>query len=447
MFLGKSGCILLALLATASVLPALQQPVMEEDVDRATVPDFRGKTLQQVKAEEALARQHKLPFFARIVPDSPDDGVVVSQVPEAKSRMLPDLTLVLTLRVPPAPTIKVPSLLGLTWPVAVETLDKNDLQVGSVQGQKANESIVTGQFPMAGEPATPRQLVNLTLSTPQPMARVPSLLGLTWPAAVQILNDNDLQVGSVDGQRSNQSIVTGQSPMAGQPARPRQQISLTLSTPPSPTMRVPSVLGMTEQDATRILNQSGLQVGDVEGPETSKSFVATQFPGVGAVVAPGAAVNITLEAQTVPPVQTQSGDTGQPSDDQTDSTGQASTTSQTSQGSQTEPPVIPGTHSNSSTSGNVTPAQGSNMSWRNKVLMWLLIGAAAGTIVTVVVSRVIQPKLHGPSPAEYYVKASRAASTTTIAHSPNIRFTVGVRHDVGKARLLIKSEPVIRRKE
>jgi hypothetical protein len=81
MFLRKSSFVLMIPLLWMSTL--LAQPKQMSVMVRSQtvpVPDFRGKTLQQVQAEAVIPGTAK-PLFLGIDPQGPAGGVVASQTP------------------------------------------------------------------------------------------------------------------------------------------------------------------------------------------------------------------------------------------------------------------------------------------------------------------------------------------------------------------------------
>jgi len=170
-----------------------QQPRSEEMIlarpRPVRVPDFTGKTLQQVRAE-AVVTGTAQPLFVSISPQGPENGVVVTQAPKARTPVVPGLTrLFLTMETPKlsafqafvhqiaspeAKTARVPQLQGDTRNVASSSLEAARLKA-SFTGD--TEGTVVQQYPAAGAPAPLGSTVIVTLAIPQVV--VPSLYGMT----------------------------------------------------------------------------------------------------------------------------------------------------------------------------------------------------------------------------------------------------------------------------
>src|SRR4051794_23158020 len=93
------SALLVISLGRASMLDA-QSTYSMSRLPTIAVPDFKGKTLQQVQAA-AIVPGTTRPMFLGIDSQGPDGGVVVSQTPAANTQVLPGRTrLQLTLDTP-----------------------------------------------------------------------------------------------------------------------------------------------------------------------------------------------------------------------------------------------------------------------------------------------------------------------------------------------------------
>jgi beta-lactam-binding protein with PASTA domain len=348
---------LLVVLSALLVIPTLhaQGTYSMSRLPTMAVPDFKGKTLQQVQTAAVVPGTTKSMFLG-IDSQGPADGVVVSQTPAPNTQVLPGRTrLQLTLDTPkPSPwetllqqivaqqqkAARVPDLNGDTREVANRLLDAARLRgrfTGDVGG------VVTQQSPPAGNSVRPGSTVVVTLALPQVV--VPSLYGLSLAAATEKLQAGSLQRGSTFGASSGSARVTSQSLPAGAYVPPGTAVDVTLTAPPPlppprpppvpapapppvqppapapapapvippapqpvvppeqpkappvPAVFVPDLLKMKSRDATAALTNVGLKTGLVKGPATG--FVSGQSPTAGSSVDAGTAVDFVLALPTV----------------------------------------------------------------------------------------------------------------------------------------------------
>jgi membrane peptidoglycan carboxypeptidase len=133
---------------------------------------------------------------------------------------------------------------------------------------------------------------------PPKLSRVPDVVGLTEDEARQVL----LEAGFttlVEKVNSNQpkGTVADQSPKGGSSAPGGSSITIFVSTGEQGKVRVPGVIGYTEEQATQILFDQGLAVSVYYQVVQDKSYdgrVLGQNPEAGARVEPGSTVTIVV---------------------------------------------------------------------------------------------------------------------------------------------------------
>jgi beta-lactam-binding protein with PASTA domain len=118
---------------------------------------------------------------------------------------------------------------------------------------------------------------------------VPSVIGMALPEATKTLAGADLVVGTTSGT----GVVTEQTPGPGVDVDPGSAVDLVLAPIPPVTVEVPSVVGLTEDEAEAVLVDAGLALGQVVG-DTGKVF--EQSPAAGVDVEKGRLVDIVLVA-------------------------------------------------------------------------------------------------------------------------------------------------------
>jgi beta-lactam-binding protein with PASTA domain/predicted Ser/Thr protein kinase len=128
---------------------------------------------------------------------------------------------------------------------------------------------------------------------------VPRVVRVQLTVARRVLNNNGFQVG-VSYERSKQpsGIVLGQQPLAGAEADKGSLVSLTVSRGPSNVL-VPSVQGLSQAAATKLIQRNGLKVTHVvtQSSTSFKSGEATGTnPGAAKSVPPGTGVTLLVSS-------------------------------------------------------------------------------------------------------------------------------------------------------
>ena len=320
MFRRRTCFVLMIVLSWTSSFQA-QQPQMKAMVlarpRPVPVPDFTGKTLDQVRSQAVLPGSGQQ-LFASIRSEGPENGVVAAQAPSAGTPVVPGSSrLFLTmaapkltplqaflhqLAAPQARTTRVPKLLGATRDRA-----SRDLEVAHLRASFAGDAggVVVQQYPQDNTEVPWGSSVTVTLAIPEVI--VPSLYGLTLEQASAKLKENSLQTGNVEGENSPGSTVSSQYPPAGTQKPPGTEVAVTMTAPLPPEQQspqevplpiyVPNLAKMSLGDADATLTKVGLRTGDVKGSKAG--FVSDQQPTAGTAVEAGIAVDLTLSLPTV----------------------------------------------------------------------------------------------------------------------------------------------------
>ncbi len=165
--------------------------------------------------------------------------------------------------------LNVPNLNGLTKEEAVAQIEKtNFFEVGEIKEEFSphiEPGRVISQDPKAGSRGTKGTKINLTVSKgekPIEQVEVPDLKGMTPDAARQELVRLGLVAGAADGVNSDdvaKGLVADQSPKAGQKVEKGSTVNLQISLGPD-LVDVPSVVGMSQSNATGALKNAGFGV-------------------------------------------------------------------------------------------------------------------------------------------------------------------------------------------
>ena len=140
--------------------------------------------------------------------------------------------------------------------------------------------------------------VKLDVSAGQRQLQVPAVVGLTQALAQDAIEKTGLEVGDVTERESQaaRGAVLEANPAAGTPVSPSTRVDLVISSGP-PAVNAPDVVGQSYSAARAMLEQVGLQLGDVTTDSLATGIsqtVISQTPAAGARVAPGTRVSLSI---------------------------------------------------------------------------------------------------------------------------------------------------------
>ncbi len=195
----------------------------------------------------------------------------------------------------------VPRLIGLTQERAEQTIVSAGLQVGAVAVEphpRSERGTVVWQDPPEGIAVPQGQGVALIVSGGPQRIPVPDLSGYDVSLAKQLVIAAGLAVGGVESTQAPVAagVVVNSRPPAGTTLLPETEITLVVSVG-APTITVPDLTGLTQEEADSVLQRAGLALGtamrrtsDTRQPGT----VIEQTPAPGTLSAPGTTVNVTV---------------------------------------------------------------------------------------------------------------------------------------------------------
>lgn len=202
---------------------------------------------------------------------------------------------------PPTPAfITVPDVIGETYPQpAGDTLQSAGFVVNLISRSSDKPyGTVIDENPAGGSQGHQGDTVTLTVSTGPAPVTVPDVTGDTRAAAVRTLQQAGFAVTTT--QEPSDSVpagnVTRTDPTAGTRAAKGSTVTVYVSSGPS-KVAVPSVVGMTEADATSTLEAKGFTVNSQTVLVTNPSEdgrVQSQSPVAGTMAAKGSTVTINV---------------------------------------------------------------------------------------------------------------------------------------------------------
>ena len=201
----------------------------------------------------------------------------------------------------PGSKVVVPSIVGATQEEALGALSPLGLTL-VISEKRFDEEISEGQIiesdPAGGGKVDAGGQVNAILSKGAERYLIPSLVGLTPEAAVNLLAKSPIKVGDLTEVFSDQAprgFVISSSPAAGKKVKRDAVINLLISKGIE-TIDVTSYVGKSADQAINELTEGGFDVETVN--EFSESVLAgaviTQVPSGGAPLAKGAKITLTV---------------------------------------------------------------------------------------------------------------------------------------------------------
>ena len=143
--------------------------------------------------------------------------------------------------------------------------------------------------------ALPDPIVALTLST-----AVPDLTGLSLDAATKVLTQHGLGIRPDPLEATGDWLVLRQRPLPGFQARMTGRLS-SVVVGLEPTVRVPDVTGLTEDQARTAVEAAGLVYTlDLAGAGDPPGRAVGQGPAAGTPVRPGSPVRVRVERVAAP---------------------------------------------------------------------------------------------------------------------------------------------------
>lgn len=196
----------------------------------------------------------------------------------------------------------VPNVVGISWVDAERQLQ----QVGFVPERAesrfhsaAPKGTVLEQQPEAGSNAGTGMRIALVVSAGPKLATVPGVIGMSREQALTALEAAGFDASDVSERASNEprGAVIDSRPRPGTQTPITSPVSLVISAGPT-TIVIPDVVGRPLSDATQLLRQVGLTVGEVRAPGGAtpepSAIVQSQSPAAGREVNAGTRVDMTV---------------------------------------------------------------------------------------------------------------------------------------------------------
>jgi len=194
--------------------------------------------------------------------------------------------------------VAVPRVIGMEEEEAVADLEALGFEVEiDREENKKDEGTVIAQDPRAGDEIDENSTVTIVVSEGPADVEVPDLEGSTEGEAKDLLKAAGLKLGEVtetENEEVEEGTVFDQDPSADSIVASGTKVDITVAAAPE-TTEVPSVLGLSQEDAEAKLTAAELETDVVTEPsEEEAGTVIAQDPVGGSEAAPGDVVRITV---------------------------------------------------------------------------------------------------------------------------------------------------------
>ena len=196
---------------------------------------------------------------------------------------------------------EVPRLLGMPSSEARQALEEIGLAVADtelVSHPEMEYGRIVWQDPPPDVAVPEGARVSISISRGPRPVQVPDVNGYERDVAIQLIEAAGLTVARVDTglAPAERGVVVSSNPTAGRSLNPGSGVGIFVSVGTA-TIRIPSVLGLTEEEARVLLEEAGLALGRVTRRTTNNhepDLIFEQSPDEGTLSASGAAVNVTV---------------------------------------------------------------------------------------------------------------------------------------------------------
>ncbi|MQY35861.1 Serine/threonine-protein kinase PknB [Streptomyces sp. RB17] len=261
---------------------------------KVPVPTFVGQTENSARK---MADNVDLKVSVTRKPcDAQPKGNVCTQDPQENTKVDKGSTVNLVVSTG-APKVQVPDVRGIQFDQAQSQLTDKGFKVEEkTQVSSQTPGVVISQDPRGGTSKQKGTTITLTVAKAAEKVTIPDLTGRSCDDAKNQLTQLGLTPTCNNTPTTDQSQdgkVTGTNPPAGQQVNKNTPITINVGQFQNGQVQVPGNLqGQKLKDATNLLTQAGLQVGNIQGPQDDNAVVFASDPTPGSTVNRGTAVNL-----------------------------------------------------------------------------------------------------------------------------------------------------------
>lgn len=201
--------------------------------------------------------------------------------------------------------IEVPDLKGMTYQEASDELNKINLKIekgDDVYSADIEKGGIVSQTPIAKTKVKEGTKVKVNISKGKKSGLVPDLVGKKYNESdiSSTIGQYGFTIGNVTYEESDEydeGIIINQTPSAGSSAKSGSAVDIVVSKGKKEKAKVPTLTGLTADDAVRALNQAGFEVGEITYEESSiygKDYVMWQQYSAGTELKKGTSVSLKI---------------------------------------------------------------------------------------------------------------------------------------------------------
>lgn len=198
--------------------------------------------------------------------------------------------------------VSIPKIIGIQRDEAERILKELKLNI-EISEENSDKPVgeVIRVFPDEGTKIKENQTVNIVISAGQKKIKVPDIRNMDLYTAENILKRYNLKIGFVDRKNSDdieKDLIIEQNPAPNTELSPGSEINITISDGPQYKFsKVPFLIGMTLEEAEKVLRKEKLFIGTTKYDSNSKyidGVIIDQEIPQGTEVREGTLINITI---------------------------------------------------------------------------------------------------------------------------------------------------------
>ncbi|MDO0926822.1 Stk1 family PASTA domain-containing Ser/Thr kinase [Streptomyces sp. TG1A-8] len=264
--------------------------------DSVSVPNFVGQT-ESAARKRAENVSLKVTTSSKPCDDQPQ-GQVCSQNPDRGTKVDKDSTVNLVISTG-APKVTVPDVRGIQYDQAESQLKDKGFEVEKkTQVSSQTPGVVITQDPQGGTDKEKGTTITLTVAKAEEKISVPDVTGKSCDDAKAELQAKGLvptctEVNVTDPAQNGKAVST--NPAAGQQVVKNTPVTVNVGKAQEQQQeqtQVPQVQSHRLKEVKGMLQEAGLQVGNVQGSQDDNAIVLTSNPSPGSTVDKGTAVNL-----------------------------------------------------------------------------------------------------------------------------------------------------------
>ncbi|MFI6352570.1 Stk1 family PASTA domain-containing Ser/Thr kinase [Streptomyces sp. NPDC050743] len=264
---------------------------------KVAVPTFKGQPLATARK---MAENVDLKVSVTRKPcDDQPKGNVCTQDPQAKTEVDKGSTVNLTVSTG-APKVTVPDVRGIQFDQAQSQLTDKGFKVEKkTQVSSQTPNVVIDQDPQGGTSKQKGTVITLTVAKAEEKVTIPGdIVGMSCDDARAKLQQLGLAPSSTctptpTPNQDDDGKVLSTNPPVGQQVSKNTPVTVNVGQfQGQQQTQVPQIQGQKLKDAKQLLQQAGLQVGNIQGSQDDNAIVVQSDPPQGTTVNTGQAINL-----------------------------------------------------------------------------------------------------------------------------------------------------------